>query len=55
MLAGLGCGAFSTLEQARAGMVRTLPAEEPDAGSARVYEEAFARDVEVERRLVGEQ
>ncbi len=52
MLAGVGCGAFASLAEARAAMVRTMPAEAPDPTRSRFYAEAFERYCAVERRLL---
>ncbi len=52
MLAGVGCGAFASLAEARAAMVKTLPAEAPDPARSSFYAEAFERYCAVERSLL---
>jgi xylulokinase len=49
MLAGLGCGVFSTLEEARACLVGTLTHREPDPEGARLYDELYEEYVCTER------
>lgn len=52
MLAGLGCGLFSNLEQARTTMVGVLTRREPEPQGVRAYAELYARYARVEQDLL---
>jgi xylulokinase len=53
MLAGVGCGLFDSLAEARGTMVGTLTRREPDPEGARRYDELYHAYVEFERKLLG--
>jgi len=52
MLAGVGCGLFPNLAEARAAMMGVLTRREPDPQGVRAYAELYARYVQVEAHLL---
>ncbi len=52
MLAGLGCGLFPSLAEARADMVKTQAVQKPDPARVQIYAEAYERYRQVEVRLL---
>ncbi len=52
MLAGLGCGLFASLDEARARMVRTQAIQQPNPALVEVYAEAYRRYRQVETGLL---
>jgi xylulokinase len=52
MLAGLGCGLFSSLDEARARMVKMQASQEPDPARVEVYAEAYRHYRQVEAQLL---
>jgi xylulokinase len=52
MLAGLGCGVFSTLDEARESMVGTLTHRAPDPEGARIYDGLYEEYSQAENKLL---
>jgi sugar (pentulose or hexulose) kinase len=52
MLAGLGCGLFASLDEARARLVRTQAIQQPNPALVEVYAEAYRRYRQVETGLL---
>jgi xylulokinase len=52
MLGGLGCGLFSSLDEARTRMVKMQASQEPDPARVEVYAEAYRHYRQVEVQLL---
>jgi xylulokinase len=52
MLAGLGCGLFTSLAEARARMVKIQAVQEPDPARVRLYTEAYERYRQIEASIL---